>query len=240
MAEREGTAGGAIVRASFAGTAVLILACAAGVADADTLGVVTAGVGVAMLAVGSVLFLWAYGIAVNRSRTDAIGIGGLYFLAGSAPRPVRVRLLGSFFAQVVVAVVAASIRPYTNLAFSVLAPVYGLALCGLWAARYGTFPARNPSPKGGRRTGASPSGRRTDAPSGGAPGQQRAAGEGATAGRQSAGRKGEAAAGGPASAGRRRWGGAASDRGAPPDSGRAATGDGDSTSERPPGTADAG
>lgn len=136
------TRGAAIVRASFAGTALLAVASAAGVADPDTLGVVSAVVAVALFAIGCVVFLWAYGIAVNRSRTDAIGIGGLYFLAGSAPAPVRLRLLGSFVAQVTVAVVAASLRPYTNLAFGILAPVYGLALCGLWAARYGSFAAR--------------------------------------------------------------------------------------------------
>lgn len=152
MAEGTGVAGAAeqgaaIVRASFAGTGALAVASAAGVADPDTLGVVSAAVAVGLFAAGSVTFLWAYGIAVNRSRTDAIGIGGLYFLAGSAPAPVRLRLLGSFVAQVVVAVVAASLRPYTNLAFGILAPVYGLALCGLWAARYGSF-----GPRAGRQS----------------------------------------------------------------------------------------
>lgn len=131
-----------IVRASFAGTALLALAAAAGVVDPDPLGLVTATVAVVLFALGCGLFLWAYGIAVNRSRTDAIGIGGLFFLAGSAPRRVRLRLLGSFVAQAVIAVGAASARPYTNLAFAVLAPVYGLALSGLWASKHGAFAPR--------------------------------------------------------------------------------------------------
>lgn len=135
-------AGRGIVTASYAGTAALAVSAVPGVADPDPLAVVTAVVAVGLFAAGCGLFLWAYAIAVNRSRTDAIGIGGLFFLAGSAPRPVRLRLLGSFAAQVVVAFVAASARPYTNLAFAVLAPVYGLGLSGLWAARYGRFGRR--------------------------------------------------------------------------------------------------
>ena len=84
----------------------------------------------------------AYAIAVGRSRTVDIGIGGLYFVAGSAPKEIRVNLLGSLAVQVIVAVVAASVRPFTSVAFAVLAPLWGLGLTGLWAARHGTFPER--------------------------------------------------------------------------------------------------
>ena len=42
----------------------------------------------------------------------------------------------------IIAVVAAATRPFTSVAFAVLAPLWGLGLAGLWAARYGTFPAR--------------------------------------------------------------------------------------------------
>jgi hypothetical protein len=34
------------------------------------------------------------------------------------------------------------VQPYTVVAFGVLAPMLGLALMGLWGARFGTFPAR--------------------------------------------------------------------------------------------------
>jgi hypothetical protein len=92
--------------------------------------------------VGCFVFLWAYAVAVSRSRTDLIGIGGLYFLAGSAPKVVRFRLRLSFAVEIVVAIVSASIRPFTPLAFGFLVPVFGLGLCGLWGARYGTFEPR--------------------------------------------------------------------------------------------------
>src|SRR4051812_35483515 len=104
-----------------------------------------------MFAGGVGVFLWAYAIAVGRSRNDAIGIGGLYFLQGSAPPAIRLHLLGSLGAEVVIALVAASLRPFTGVAFSILAPMWGLGLCGLWAARFGTFPPRSPRPPGTQR-----------------------------------------------------------------------------------------
>jgi hypothetical protein len=100
-------------------------------------------VAIALFAVGCGAFVWSYAVAVSRSRTDEISVTGLYFLAGgSAPTPVRRRLMGALVAQLVVAVATAAVRPFTSLAFGVLVPVYGLGLAGLWAARHGTFPPR--------------------------------------------------------------------------------------------------
>ena len=78
----------------------------------------------------------------GRSRTDELNVIGIYFLAGAAPREVRVRLLGALVAQSVVVVAAAAVRPFTAVAFGVLAPMLGLGLTGLWGARFGTFPTR--------------------------------------------------------------------------------------------------
>jgi hypothetical protein len=97
--------------------------------------------------VGTALFLWAFALAVSRSRASDIGLAGLFYLSGSAPSSIRHNLLGSLSAEVVVALVTATARPFSSLAFGVLAPVYGLSLCGLWAARHGSFPLR-PRPRG--------------------------------------------------------------------------------------------
>lgn len=94
--------------------------------------------------VGSALFVVAMVVAAGRSRTETIGIGGLFFLAGSSPAWARRRLLGLLAAQVVVAVAAAAVRPFTPLAFGTLAPMLGLGCCGFWAARHGIFPPRDP------------------------------------------------------------------------------------------------
>jgi hypothetical protein len=55
---------------------------------------------------------------------------------------VRAALLGSLAVEVVVALATAAARPYTSVASGILVPVYGLALCGLWAARHGRFAPR--------------------------------------------------------------------------------------------------
>ncbi len=91
---------------------------------------------------GSVLFFLAMLHAARRSRTSTIGIGGLFFMAGSAPVWARRQLLGLFAAQVVVTVAAASVRPFTPLAFGTLAPLLGLGYCGWWTARFGIFGPR--------------------------------------------------------------------------------------------------
>jgi hypothetical protein len=96
-----------------------------------------------LFGIGCTAFLGAYAIAIGRSRTEEIGVASLYFLTNRvAPNPVRVRLLAAFAVQCVVAVTAASVRPFTAAAFAVLVPMFGLGLNGLWAARHGTFGPR--------------------------------------------------------------------------------------------------
>lgn len=139
-------AGRWIVRCSLAITGVFLVSAVAalavhaldGMALVVDLGAFAAGIG---------LFFWAYAIAVDRSRRELIGIGGLYLLAGSAPRRIQVLLLGSLTAQVAIALATAAARPYTAAAFGVLVPMSGLGCCGRWAAEHGTFPPRTVGPK---------------------------------------------------------------------------------------------
>jgi hypothetical protein len=98
-------------------------------------------VSLALFLVGMVTFAGGLLVAAGRSRDDVVTLPGLYFLQGSAPDAVRVRLLGYLTMQVVVAVVTAGIRPFTPLAFGILVPLFGVGMIGLWAARHGTFPA---------------------------------------------------------------------------------------------------
>lgn len=92
-----------------------------------------------MFGFGCIIFAIAVMLAIARSRFYYIGIGGLFFLAGSAPRRIQVHLLSSFAVQVIMSITAAAIHPFSPLAFGTLAPVYGLAICGLWGARFGMF-----------------------------------------------------------------------------------------------------
>jgi hypothetical protein len=133
--------GHAIVRTDLAGTAVFVVAAAAGIADPDGLAVGTAAISVAMFVIGCATFLWAFAIAVGRSRTDEVTLGGVYFLSG-APKWARSRLLGALAVQILIALVAGIVRIYTPVAFVALAPMFGLGLAGLWGARHATFPPR--------------------------------------------------------------------------------------------------
>ena len=104
---------------------------------------VAAFVALVLFAAGCAVFLWAYALAVRRSRSDAIGVGCLYFLGGDvAPPSVRRSLLGALAAQGAVGLGTALARPFTSLAFGVLTPVFGLGLSGLWGARHGHFAPR--------------------------------------------------------------------------------------------------
>jgi len=132
-----------IVRAAVGGTALFtLLSVLAAVTDADALVVVTVVVDLALFLVGCLAFVLTLLRAAARSRTDELTLPGLWWLSGSAPAPVRRALLGAFGVEVAVGLATASARPFTGLAFGVLAPVFGLGLAGLWGARLGTFPPR--------------------------------------------------------------------------------------------------
>jgi hypothetical protein len=140
-------AGATIVNVSWAGTGVFLGGAIAAALAPDLFRLPFAVLSVLLFVVGCAAFLGAFVRAVQRSRREEIAIGGVYFLSGSAPRVVRQRLLLSFGLEVLAAVVAAGVRPYTAVAFGVLAPVFGLGLAGLWGARHGDFPAREPGPR---------------------------------------------------------------------------------------------
>ena len=130
-----------IVRASLVTTIVFSTTALFGVV-VDAARPVALVVALGLFVAGTGGMLAAVVIAAGRSRRDAIGIGGLFFLSGSAPPSVRRVLQSCLGAQVLVALATAVARPYSSAAFGVLAPVAGLAACGLWAARFGEFAPR--------------------------------------------------------------------------------------------------
>ena len=135
-----------LILASWVGTALFAIT-AVGAAISPDLKVEAFVVAVGLFIVGTGLFIAALVLGAGRSRQHEIGMGGLFFLQGAAPRPVQVHMLGSLAAEVAVAFATAGARPYTSLAFGILTPVYGLGLAGLWAARHGEFPARVVQPR---------------------------------------------------------------------------------------------
>ena len=134
------------MRASWTGTVVFAAATVAGVVAPHPLAWLGFAVSLGLFVAGCIVFVWAFALAIARSRSDEIAVSSLYLLSG-APPAVRTQLFGSLAVEVIVAFGTAAARPYTIAATAILAPMYALGLCGLWAARYGTFPPRRPTPK---------------------------------------------------------------------------------------------
>jgi hypothetical protein len=131
-----------IVRPAVWGTVAFSIAALVAVGAGGVVAVSVAVFDLVLFALGVLAFIRTLLVAADRSRTEELSVAGIWFLAG-APPPIRRWLLGCLAVQVAVALVTASLRPYTALAFGVLVPLYGLGLCGLWAVRSGSFPPRS-------------------------------------------------------------------------------------------------
>jgi hypothetical protein len=133
-----------ICRVDVWATGLFVVASALAAAWPETFVPLSVPVDLVLFAAGCAAFLWAYVRALGRSRDEAVTVAGLFFLGGDVAPPGHTRLLRAIAGvQGAVAVLAASLRPFTALAFSVLAPMLGLGLMALWAARHGTFPAKS-------------------------------------------------------------------------------------------------
>lgn len=138
--------GAGILNLTFLGTGVLVGTSVAAAAAPDTFGVAYAALSSVLFAVGTGAFLWAYALGVSRSRADAVSILGLFFLAGDvAPQHLRRAFRVALAVEVVAVTAAAAVRPYSEVAFGVLAPMFALGLMSTWGGRYGTFPPRRAS-----------------------------------------------------------------------------------------------
>jgi hypothetical protein len=142
---------GWLARVDLVGTAAFVaVTAAAWLAPGDAVELTNLIVSCILFVVGSAIWATGFVIAAGRSRTHVIDLAGLFYLTGSAPRPVRRFFLGLWFLQIAVAVAAVAV---TNPPFGVMAPVFGIGALTLWAAAHGTFPERAKVPgPGGRRS----------------------------------------------------------------------------------------
>jgi len=141
--------GKAIVVASWS-----TLALFAVVAILDALGVhalnTTATIlSVALFAASLPIWIYAFGLVLVRStRGDDIAVASWVFLTPSAPKEIRLHLLGATGVCVVLALATCWANP-----FGVLVPMLQLGCAALWGARHGVYPARRApaAVKGARR-----------------------------------------------------------------------------------------
>lgn len=135
--------GSYLVIASWVGTAVLVVVSILGLVALDTFAPLVVGVSGLMFVAGSVAFFMAYAKAVSRSRFEMIGVGGLYFLSGTAPKHIRRSMMWSLGIQVAFVIGVIVAKPFSSMVFTSLAPVYPIGLAGCWGALYGKFLPRN-------------------------------------------------------------------------------------------------
>ena len=127
---------------SWSSTAVLAGVSLVTLLDHGLLGVYFV-VTFSMFVLGAALLALDVVLAMARSTTHSMGIGGLFFAVDSAPRGVAVSLNASLGCAVLVALVTAIVGISTpELAFGTLSPLLQVALTGLWTVRHGLFPAR--------------------------------------------------------------------------------------------------
>jgi len=81
---------------------------------------------------------------IQRSRVEQITLVGLAAVTKSHVSARARNLLWAMIVfQIVVTVVFASLRPFTQQAFGILAPTFGLGVAVLWGSRFGSFHPRN-------------------------------------------------------------------------------------------------
>lgn len=123
--------------------------------------VLIAVVSIVLFAIGIATSLWAYTTALERSRTQEVGVANLYLLTGpTAPKDVKRWMSAALAVQVVAAVVGASVGvtglqqgDVNALAFGVLVPMFGIGMNGAWAARYGSYGPRVIATKSSKKNG---------------------------------------------------------------------------------------
>jgi hypothetical protein len=154
-----------LVRANLALTGVFLVALAIAIPTrTHRFGqVLIAVVSLVLFAIGVATSLWAYTSALERSRSEEVGVANLYLLTGeTAPKPVKRAMSVALGVQVVAALVGASVgvaglqgNEINALAFGVLVPMLGIGMNGAWAARYGSYGPRviTPSSSSTRRNG---------------------------------------------------------------------------------------
>jgi hypothetical protein len=144
--------GARIVEFDLAGTAVFVVALAIAVPFRTHrfAQFLIGGVSMLLFAIGVVTTLWAYTRALERSRTEEVGVANLYLLTGpTAPPRVKRTMSVALALQIVAAVAGAWVGvvgldkgDLNALAFGVLVPMFGIGVNGVWAARHGSYGPR--------------------------------------------------------------------------------------------------
>ena len=145
-AGRVGNAGDgeALLRVDVAATMILSALSALTFLLADRLDLIFAVVSGALFFVGAGLMALGFWNGIQRSRVEDVTLIGLAAISKThVPARVRNVLWAMVVLQTVVTLLFASLRPFTQQAFGILAPTFGLGVAILWSSRFGSFHTRN-------------------------------------------------------------------------------------------------
>jgi len=130
--------GRSIIVTGWAANALFAVTAIPVAAGVDDLLGVAIGVALLLFLVAIAVFVYAFTVGLARStHGDDVAVANLFFLQGSAPKPVRRMFLVMFLVCLAVTAGTAAWEP-----FGVLVPMLPIGLAGMWAARYGVFPPR--------------------------------------------------------------------------------------------------
>ncbi len=99
----------------------------------------------------AVLFLIGIGLSglgfwngIQRSRREEVSLAGLLAVDASyVAKRARNAIWVTNVAQIVVAIVAGSLRPFTGQAFALLVPMFGVGIATVWGSRHAVFHRRD-------------------------------------------------------------------------------------------------
>ena len=141
-----GNPGQYLLRLAWLSTILLAIVAALGLAASEDFLPFVVAVSSSMFLLGSFLLLLGLLYGLRRSRAEIVTVAGLFLLQGSAPSMVRRVFAWSIAFQFTIAFSAAAVRPYTEIAFVILAPMLPLGSAALWSAQHGFFAQRGSNP----------------------------------------------------------------------------------------------
>ena len=135
--------GRGIILSGWIGNVLFAITAIPVAAGVDDLLGVAIGVALLLFAVSVGVFVYAFALALARSsRGDNVAVANLFFLQGSAPKPIKRQFLWMFLVCLAITIGTVAWEP-----FGVLVPMLPVGLAGMWAARYGVFPPRPVAPR---------------------------------------------------------------------------------------------
>ncbi len=139
-------AGQYLLRLAWQSTLMLAVVAVFGVLTPESSGPFVVTVSVTMFTLGLFLLLFGLLYGLKRSRLEVVTVAGLFLLQNSAPRSTQRLFALSMVVQLAVAFTAAALKPYSDIAFVLLAPILPVGSAALWSAQHGFFPERDCDP----------------------------------------------------------------------------------------------